>query len=792
MGRLSSCGWFRSSAPVLLVLAFAGCGGHKPPGQSVLPARVTLTPATSASLALGNILSFSATAQNNTGSTIPETFTFSSSDTTILNISPGGVACAGKWDITYTNCTPEGIGVVQVTASALGATSAPTYVFVHATIDNITVTESSSTSQPPPPGPCFPENQNITLQATAFSQGIDITPTVGTFTWTATNSSVVGITPIKNLNFEVPTNLALATANVPGLTQIFASVSGVTSTAFQQITPSPNIVWDFFETCPIQNIRLQLGPGGSQQSGQTSFAVTKGTAENVTAIVTDVLGNELSRAPLTWSTTQPGAVSVPVSCAQETCALGTGTSGGGPGAATVTASCSPPTCNVGYPLSPPGLATYPQYIPVPVYATTAISGLVTGTPATTSVLAGTLGCAADFLCNVAIYDVSTSSSKAFSGNPTSMPVPPESMLFDPAGDKAFIGSTYGAAFITPANIGTSNPIFGELGTVTGNILAISSNSNFEIFSDTIHTPNQVYVVNTTNSTSPTSISLPISGATKAAFSPDGLKAYIFGFDSNGNPNIFIYSAVLGLETIPLPAQTTVNAIGFSPNSAFAYVVGSVPGAGASFTIYNTCNDSVSTPPAPVTLPTPTFVRFLPNVQLNGLDSQGNSFPNGAHIILLDTTGLEIVTQQSASPQVGTVTTPGTLCPQTTTSLTAQRVNLSEGVLDPVNFFTSPDGTQVFIVASNFNSILVYSFNSGAVTGIPMAKNATPVTADITVDGTLIYVAGSDGMLHTISTASGVDLLQIPFANLSTFPNPFCTLDPSPSQPCTLNLVAVKP
>ena len=74
------------------------------------------------------------------------------------------------------------------------------------------------------------------------------------------------------------------------------------------------------------------------------------------------------------------------------------------GSGSVTASCSPPTCNVGFPLVPASLsrsalrcppapnfftAQYPQFIscqqliPAPVYAETAVSGLVTGatTPA---------------------------------------------------------------------------------------------------------------------------------------------------------------------------------------------------------------------------------------------------------------------------------------------------------------------------------------------------------------------------------------------------------------------------
>ena len=113
---------------------------------------------------------------------------------------------------------------------------------------------------------------------------------------------------------------------------------------------------------------------------------------------------------------------------------------------------------------------------------------------------------------------------------------------------------------------------------------------------------------------------------------------------------------------------------------------------------------------------------------------------------------------------------------------------------------SPDGTQAYIVASDRSSILVYNFNTGVVSGIELAGNATPVVplnplqtvAGISTDGTLIYVAASDGLLHQISTTSGVDLAQISFPNLPSLPNAFCSLNSPSGQPCKLDFVAVKP
>src|SRR5579864_7282770 len=274
-----------SVVSIIALCMFAGCGGHKPPGPSLVPAKVILSPATSASLQLGGTLIFTASAQNVVGTTIAPAFTFQSSDTSILNIAPNGAACAGRWDATFSTCTPGGTGSVQVIAAALGVSSPPTLVFVHPPIDNITVSEVLNTTPPPPAGPCLPQTESITLQATAWSQNSDVTATVGPFTWTANNASVVTITPIVNSAFNIATNQATATAATPGLTQIYASASGVGSSAFRQKTPDPRLVWDFFETCPIQSITLQLSPNGVL-SGQTSFSTNKGTTQPVTATVT--------------------------------------------------------------------------------------------------------------------------------------------------------------------------------------------------------------------------------------------------------------------------------------------------------------------------------------------------------------------------------------------------------------------------------------------------------------------------------------------------------------------------
>ncbi len=354
MGRLRSKALGLAVA-ILSLWSFGGCGGGGKPGPPIFPGRVNLTPTGNTSLVVGGVLSFLASAQTASGTNISTAFTFSSTDTSILTLAPNGVACAGHWDVNYTVCTPGNSGPVQVTASALGASSVPTWVFVHPPIDNITVT-GVLLNGVPVQEPCLSQTQSMTVEAHAFSQGADITASVGPFTWSANNAGVVNLIPLVDSFYEFPTNQATAVALTPGMTQIYASASGITSSSFlqpqyqnSQGNTSPAL--DFFETCPIQEISLELGHIGS---GQTTFVTAKGAAtQTVYATLTDVMGNSslpntnggvvLTKVPLTWTASQPAVVGASTGCVQS-CTLTVSS----PGSGSASASCTPPSCNAAF------------------------------------------------------------------------------------------------------------------------------------------------------------------------------------------------------------------------------------------------------------------------------------------------------------------------------------------------------------------------------------------------------------------------------------------------------------
>jgi hypothetical protein len=907
MGRLRSVWRFVASwfliAPFFLLLS--ACGGHKPAGTSPFPVRITLTPSVSYSMQVGSSIVFTASATNAANTAVTPAFTYSSSNPGVVDVSPGGAACAGTWadPPVYSKCTPAQIGTASITASALGSTSAPTLIFVHPPIANIAVTVVPPVNSTPPacpsqgplplacdltftpsagygsPNNCFSQNQIETLQATARDDnGNDITGAVGPFTWSEVNANVSKITPIITVTTNtpaVPTNEATAGPGIPGQTQIIASASGVSSQPY------------YFATCPVQCIAMELNLNGEQVNNETNFVTTKGNSESITAIAVDVQGCIVPKAPLTWVSSSPAALTAggTAGCtAGSPCTIAATQTGAG----AITASCSPPTCNVGWPLNPEG-STAP-YIPEPVYPVTAISGLVTpssassgggtsgsgsgssgsgsgsgsgssgsgsgssgsgsgsgsgssgsgsgssgsgtgssgsgsssSTTVATTVLVTSQDCYSEALCSVGLYNVPTTTNVPNSSTP--IPTPPNSLMFDPAGDRAYLGSQYGALSLNPGSLGTTGSAFTplaapgtQLGLVTGRVIGVSQSGGAAVFSDTVSAPNQVYIANvTTTTTTPSStsssskssssstpttvttssnVALNINNATTAAFSPDGLKAFIL---ANGGNSLYVYSALLNLlPPIALPAPAT--SIVFSSSGSFALLSGGVapttyPG---TFAIYDTCDDSAVTltPPAtPTFLPSPPqFLRMVPagnvptgNLLIPTLDTTGLDFFFG-----IDDTGIDIIATNSSLPPLTS------LCPQTVTlahtpppanaPFPPVHVNIGQGTFHPINFFLSPDSTLAYIVATDRSSILVYSFTTRATSAIALANNATPVTASMSADGSLIYVAGSDGLLHVLNTYAAFDEYQISFPPLANSTNSFCYTENN----CQMNLLAVKP
>jgi hypothetical protein len=817
--RFGACG---AAAIISLSLLLPACGGKKAPSAvSGIPARINLNPSVSYSIQAGTTLQLTATAVNAANANVNVVLTYNSSNPGLLTISPSGLVCAGQWNApAYTVCTAGTAGTANVTASALSVTSPPTLFFVHPPISSIQITEVPLVNSPPPACPnqgplpaacnipfntsnctintqnvlvcgCLSQNQVVTLQATALDvNGNDMTSQVGTFTWIAANSTVPKITPIVTVTaYNVPTNQATVSPTTPGQTQIIASASG----AFSQ----PYV----FETCPVQCIDLAVG---QIQSGVTNFVTNKGTSETIVASAVDVQGCIVPKPGLTWVSSEPAAISAPSSCNNTTsCPVTTAQQG----AASITATCTPPACNIGFPLS---LGTTPPYTPQPVYPVTAISGLVTGAASNTTILATSQDCYSQQLCDVGLYNVSSSTN--LPGASVDLPSPPNSLMFDPAGDKAYVGSEFGAFTLNPSNIGTNTSPFAPLlapgtpqGLVTGKILAISPNGSVAIFSDTIASPNQVYVVNTAPAST---TALNLNAAIAAAFSPDGLRVYIL---ADAGTTLYSYSPLQYLQPVAVPLSTPAAQIVFNGSGTFALLAGGV--APPDLSIYNTCNNSpVTLASANVTVFTspPQFLTLVPggNIPLGtlfgntvipsnldptgldffiGLDNVGNGASTGIDVIATNTSFFP-----PPAPYTSLCPLPVTLAQYTTTPPTQWPANpfhisIGQGTFNPIAFFVTASATQAYIVTTDVG-VLIYNFNTNSVSKVPMINNASPVAASVTADGAFIYVAGSDGLLHQLNPSLLLDQNQTAFLPLPNSSNDFCFNETT----CTLDMIAVKP
>lgn len=822
----------------LLALLVAGCGSNRPTQvvANEVPASITMTPSPNASLELGQSLTFTATAKNSAGNTLTETFSYQSTNSSVVTVASNGDACAGTWD-SLTNplvCTAGSTGTAQVTAVANGVSSPPVTVYVHQHITNIVI--SKVPNQPPtlsktclsagvPSGP-----EHVLYQAFAMSGATDITASVGPFSWQSVASgSQTTVVALTGPATGAPLNQETATANTPGSTFIFASSSAVNS------QPLP------FTTCPVQSVSISaLGDPA------TSFLVNSGTSTTLNATATDVVGMNLTGVPLTWSSSNPAAVSVPSAGTTSTVYASVGSvSATAAGAAAITASCTPPTCNGGIAPS------------MPIYPNQAISFVVknTSTPANPTVYATSSACnATTQACTTRIVPITRSTATtAFSaGTPINLPFPPNSIVFDPQGTNAYLGvdsSSFGTKGVMIFNGSTVTPFTGA----AGKVLAISPDGSAVILSDTADSPNRVFICQSCSATTPTSQTFLFNGAAAAAFSPDsiskGFKAYVVsGTSCPGTSSLgclLVYSQVDAPKIVPLSAPASD--VAFIGNGTFGYLAGADP-LGTAF--LPTCDD-------------PSAAGSINGV---GLASQLiRALPDGQSALALFPPDVQSVT----------ATIAGAGCPPPRGSLTIKNTvnpvsNLGTGNFTPTQFLISADGSAAYILGvvvpqlrtvvnitaasqSGTNTTYTYSLTSGpalrvgmsivvsglhrladngvftitslgpgtftvanssgtntsgesgtgtvtprlpfilrfdlvtqATSLISLAANANPLNASLSPAGDLLFVGGDDGTVHVIDTSSRLDIQQV------ALPFPQSSVCVGPGNPATQAPVACNP
>lgn len=751
MGRSGSA-WFALITVISLTVILPGCGSSNAGQEFGTPAHVTINPSSAISLDLGTTQAFTASTTNFSGHVINQPVSYHSTNTSVVTVANNGQACAGSWDSLAAPqvCTPGSVGVAQVTAAAVGAVSSPVTIYVHQHIDSVTIKEiPPPPPQPPPTTTCISKGSTAYYQASAFSRGADITSTVGQFTWQATSGLVASVSnavsTLGNRVDGVSLNQVQVTAKTPGLTQLFASVASVNSIPLS------------FYTCPVESIALTIdGVSGN------SFTVVGSGTKTVTPIVTDVNKVVITDIPLTWSGTSPNAAKVSGSTL-----TGVGTINlMHPGSTSAVASCTPPTCNIGLTPADPN---YPTGV---IYAENAITATATTSSATEQgqiVWVSTTDCSAPgnagTNCITGIVPITSPNNVV--GNVSILPATPNSFKLAVAPGTGgtpvltgFLGtdsSLQGTRGLMVARLNSTTASVTQFPSVIGKVLAVSPDAKKVIVSDTLDTPNQVYVFDTSTNSA---VNLAITGAVAADFSPDSLKAFIVA--NNGTAStLYVYSVIDALQTIPLSSSNPVNDVTFLAQGAFAYIAG---GTASGLTVGRTCDNAILNP---VTTPaTPAIIKTL---------------PNATQILGLQPPLIDVINVLPPLPITG--------C-QPTINNSVQSFNLGQSTFTPKQLLVAPDGTKAYIVSSNLPSILVFDVTNQISSAIPLNGNTAPLQAALTLDGNLLYVAADDGLIHVLSTLSGGDIADISFPSTPTTPDYLCPNTPPVA--CKPDLIAIQP
>ena len=836
-------GFFLSLAIALVfILALTGCLGKNSGNSGNQGVKtVTLSPTLNASMNVGGTLVFSATGKNSSGSTvlgIDIQFVVVSGTTgapapiSIVNNGSGsGTACAGSWDSTGAICNPGTPGIAIVTAVANGVSSATTTVYVHQPIDSIAISPIIPVGPPQQQYDCFSQGQSWDYQAIAYSeiagQNVDITSSVGPITWSSTNTGVVTTTPLINSTQPTVLNQVQVTAKTPGITQISASNTGVSS------NPYP------FTTCLVQAIYLQIG---GQNSNPNSIIINTGGSVPVTAIVVDTLcgtanSTPLTSAPLTWSTTNPEVIAFGITTnnSMTTTASARNNAGG----ATLTASCSPPTCNIGL----PGLTPSGQLVPsLPVYASdyqvvakptkgicqlpNVTSGYGTisvdvtlksgTTPPTYTAWAATTGCANASGCTSALFSLTpTTSGTNQIGTILSLPRTPNSMMFNHVSSPTlYIGSDQGLMYLKSGSISTVSSVSTSCNVaLCGKLLTISNDGKLVVVSDTVSTPSQVYIYNGgSTSVAPVDLILSNSGetATAAAFSPDQLKLFIV----TNLGNMYVYSTVDPLAELSLAGPATD--VEFSADGSFAYVAGS---PASSVSAYSTCSQpgipSINIGSA-ATLSAPLKIFTSPVLPLPlalASVSQGDFLWTSQNIVALEADKFEILTAEFAQYPIQyfdplqLTCNPPLIYPGSFTSVASYNFPQDNPILYSQ---LVADGSELLLVQHDVTAVFLFEVNGGTPTSIPLARpgfgSSYPFAASASPDGSQVIVAACDqyanndptkacleASVHIVSTTGQGDYQQVPYVNNSDAGDTnMCNNAGIDATQCFPNLVAIKP
>jgi hypothetical protein len=356
---------------------------------------------------------------------------------------------------------------ITATATASGVTATAT-VYVHEQVNQVQAVVVNSCTTMGQLVSIYGKAYNTSAPGCSQSAPCDITTTVGPFSFSSNDTSIVA----ANTNGQL-------TAGIPGATTVVASVSGV------------NSVGAAYKTCAVATIQVHSASGSD-----TSFTLAAGGTQPLTADVYDTMGQYITPT-LTWGSSSLATATI--------AATGTGNNPGtitavAPGTAYITATCSFSTCNKYLP------AQYSQNV-----VTATVSG---GTP--TSVYAASTNSTM-----LVPFNIQTDTP----GTAITLPYYPNSIIANPSGSAVYLGSASGLMAVTVSTGAITTY------SVNGTIEAISPDGTRLLLSDTVSpgSLNYVDVGTGTLSSSQSGITAISAAYTPDSGFVEWLSGTVFGF-----------------------------------------------------------------------------------------------------------------------------------------------------------------------------------------------------------------------------------------------------------------------
>ncbi|HEY2362805.1 MAG TPA: hypothetical protein VGK36_16910 [Candidatus Angelobacter sp.] len=671
----------------LMVSWTAGCGGSKSVNNAV--AAVTVSPAT-LSMVAGQVVTLSASAVNSDNTAVSTTFTFNSTNTSIATISPQGNVCAGVWDSAFVVCNGLDAqnnpisGTAIVTVTAAGVTSGPVSVAVHPSITSVSVEPVTQS--------CFSIAQTHQFVAHAFHNGTEITSQIGDFNWSSSAASVASVDPN-----------GLASARVPGITGVVASVGATTSPAV------------FFKTCMPVHIELHVN---GDPAGVPTEAITMNLADTkvIQADMVDELGAVTPNAPVTILSNNTTVATL----------IGTTVTAQSPGGAGLQSVCAPPACGIG--------------INTPIYSNL-FSIFVAGTSPNTTTVYATSTFPNVPGTSITMIPIDTSKTPPVAGSPIFLPGFPNSMLFDRAGTTGFIGTSNGLASLNTA----TNAVTLVSPIPIGKVLAVSADGSQVIISnaaidsstgnpiDPFPSEQRIWLFDKNNNTITTFI---LTGAVAANFDDDGFRAYVAA--SNGN--VYVISSLLSPQTLPIGGVSTD--VTQLPSGPFVYVANS-----AGLQAIATCNNVIQSTTPPIHS---TNIQFVQSVR------DTNNF------VAVDSPGIDFESANAANLSPPTTITPAN-CPGIIT-YSNNFFDFGVGTFTANQLLVGSAGTHIAVLPAGINKVLTL-LNENTVGSVPLPAGATEaLSGGMTPDGATLWVgvAGTN-TVDRINLNTNADEVQIPTA-----------------------------